>query len=491
MLLVLACVGPSSSDAPDPDDAADSADTAQPDSGDGGFPVDREWASIAGAPADGLGNAVTSAGDPDADGDADVLVSAYLGNRVCVVSAPVPAGPNALDALETSCFTGESDADYAGYGIAGVGDADADGVDDLMVGSIGNGDGGADAGKAYLVSGPVAPGTFALADATATWRGENAGDYAGVALAPASDLTADGIPDVLVGASGYDAAGTAGGRAYLLPGPLVAGQWMLADAYASFTGLGVVAEAVPPPHGAFGVGDFVGDAMLSPGDLDGDGFDDLVLGASGDATLGPSTGRVAIFRGPLGSGDHPVDAADAVYAGVAAGSYTGSPLAGPGDLTGDGRADLLVAADGAGPGYVHLLAGSSQDGALSVAMAWARFDGEADGDLFGFALSAGDADGDGSVDLLVGSPASSRAGDLSGAAWLFRGPFASAGYGPDDGEPMHGQLGAGTFGSAVQIGPDLDLDGSADLAVGEYTGDAGGGFSGALYIINPLNLEHP
>lgn len=479
LLAVVACGGGAERDGPSDDKGADTGQNADT----GG--VDAEWARVAGAPADGLGNAITPAGDLDGDGAPDLLVAAYLGNRVCVLPAGMPGGQATLDSLRVACLVGEGDLDYLGYGLAGVGDVDGDGFDDVMVGAIGNGDAGSNAGKVYFVRGPLAPGSFALGNATSSWRGETAGDYAGVSLASAGDATGDGVEDYLVGASGFDAGATAGGRAYLLSGPLPEGDFSLADAPITFTGLGAPAGPPPPPHGAFGVGDFVGDGLLGPGDLDGDGFDDLVLGATGDATLGANTGRACVFRGPVGRGAWSITEADLVLQGLAAGSYSGSPLVGPGDLTGDGLADLLVAADGTGPGFVYLLAGSAAEGTTSLSTAITRFEGEAEGDLFGFAAAAADVTRDGVPDLLVGAPASNRSGALTGSAWLFEGPFAAGAIPTSSGRHFHGEAGAGSFGSAVALGPDMNLDGVPDLAVGEYTSAAGGGFSGALYLISP------
>lgn len=485
LLLLPACAA----DRPDSDPTANE-DSSPPDTSETGNidtgPVDGEWARVAGAPADGLGNALAPAGDPDGDGRPDLLAAAYLGNRVCVLPPDLPTGETGLDDVALACMSGETETDYAGYGIAGAGDADADGVDDLLVASIGNREAGANAGKVYLVRGPVTPGDLALADAGTSWLGEASGDYAGTGLAAAGDVTADGSADLVIGASGYDDGGVAGGRVYVVPGPVEPGAYLLGDAYASITGLGASSGGpAPPPHGAFGVGDFLGDAVLGPGDLDGDGVDDLALGASGDATQGAGTGKVAVFRGPIVSTAYSVADADLTISGAAGGSYTGSPIAAAGDVTGDGTADLWISADALGAGHVYLFASASQDGTMPVAAAYADLTGAEDGDYFGFALSAGDADGDGVGDLLVGAPYSEASGPLTGSAYLFRGPFASSSLTPDDADGFHGATNCGTFGSAVAVGPDLDLDGSVDLVVGEYTSDAGGGFSGALYLFHP------
>jgi hypothetical protein len=482
-LLLLACAGPDPKD--HAHDGVDTHESAPADTAEAGPSDAGEWASVSGAPADALGNALAPAGDPDGDGDPDLLVAAYLGNRVCVLGTPVPGGASTLDGLEAACFSGEAEYDYAGYGTAPAGDADGDGRDDLLVGSIGNTEQGANAGKVYLLTGPVRAGASSLGEAPTTWVGEGAGDYAGIGLAAVGDLSGDAAADLLVGASGYDGGGVAGGRVYVVAGPAKPGASRLADAYASVTGLGDGPKAAPPPHGAFGVGDFVGGALSPVGDLDGDGLEDLALGATGDASAGPNTGKLVVFRGPLVPGDHSAADADLVVTGSAAGSYTGSPVTGGADVTGDGRADLFVSADGLGAGVVWLVAGGVETGTLTVETAWARFEGAAEDDLFGFATSAGDADGDGATDLLVGSPGSDRAGYERGAAWLFTGPLTTGAHAAADAAVHVGEVDADAFGAAVAIAGDLDLDGAPDLAVGAYNSDANGGFSGTVYLIAP------
>jgi hypothetical protein len=387
-----------------------------------------------------------------------------------------------------TCLATEVDADYAGYGVADVGDLDGDGVTEVAVGAIGAADVGANSGRVYLLPGTWGAGTLNSV-ATSTLIGETAGDYAGLAVAAAGDLTGDGLPDLLVGASGYDGGedggGAGGGRAYVVAGPVPLGESRLADAWASLTGIGGVVATAAPPHGAFGVGDFVGDALAGPADYDGDGLGDLALGASGDATLGASTGKAVVWFGPLAPGAGSVADADVLYTGPAAGAYAGSPLRALPDLDGDGRAELLVAGDGYGAGVVWVVSPTGP-GVAALADAPIRVEGQAEGDLFGAASSApADLDGDGLLDLVVGAPGGGDPAREPGMAWLLLGALVPGVHALADGGsfavPSSGFGTGDDFGRAVALG-DLDGDGAPDQVVGAPISDVGGGFAGGVWV---------
>ncbi len=484
LALLLACVGDKGPSEPVDDTAPSTGLVA--------------WASVLGAPADALGNAARAAGDLDGDGDGDLLVAAYLGNRVCALFGPLTVETAALDAREAACLTGELDTDYAGYGVAAAPDLSGDGLADVLVGSIGSSEVGANAGKVYLLAGPLTPGSTRLdLAADAVWLGETAGDYAGVSLESAADLTGDGEVDLLIGASGYDGAAGGGGRVYVVAGPILGERYGLADAATTITGLGSSAlpedtgadtggtvSPPPPPHGAFGSGDFVGDAMSGDRDLDGDGLADLALGASGDQTMGLNAGKVAVFFGPVPEGDWSVSDADSTLYGEAEGAYTGSPLRGVPDADGDGRDDLLVSADTLGAGQVYLLSPTVPLGSVAEASR-VRFEGVAEGDNFGYALSSPmDVDGDGAVDLAIGAPWAEREGEETGGVWLFSGPFEPGVVEASAARAALGAVEGDAFGSAVDLAADLGGDRGPELVVGARNDRLGGGFAGAVYLFD-------
>ena len=214
-------------------------------------------------------------------------------------------------------------------------------MSDLLIGAWGNDTAGADAGAAYLLSGPVS-GVVALAAADVIWTGVAADDGAGYALSGAGDVNGDGIDDLLIG--GPFSGTLLNGTAWLVLGSTSAtGTLSLAGAEASFT-----AEAE---------GDLAGVTVASAGDVNADGLDDLLIGA----TDYDSVGVVYVVLGPA-SGAIALGSADARLLGDAAGDAAGAGIAGLGDLDNDGYDDIIVGISGestaaSGAGATALLMG--------------------------------------------------------------------------------------------------------------------------------------
>jgi hypothetical protein len=268
--------------------------------------------------------------------------------------------------------------------VAGAVDLNDDGLADVLLTAP---DAGIE-GEAYVYFGPIA-GDLTSRDHDAKWTAQYRNALSG-GLA-AGDVDGDGRADVAAGAPVWKAVGD--GAVFLTCDPLAGG---ILDREADVRIVG---------EDDAGFGD-----TLALGDLDDDGYADLVVGAD-------RADAVYVFYGPLPAGEHDAGDADGileteVYA-----------LAVPGDLTGDGRPDLAVG-DPSDPGteaggivriYSRLLRGTIP---YDAAAATIGGDGTVE-DEAGYALAAaGDADGDGLPDLLSGGPARD---DWDGAAWLIPG----------------------------------------------------------------------
>ena len=332
-------------------------------------------------------------------------------------------------------------------------DFNGDGCTDALAGAPNDPPGGPGAGHAYAYLGERYP--YLEPGADLVLAGEAAGDQYGAAVTTTADLNGDGFGDLAVGAPGNDAGGADAGRVYVYFGGY-GGAW------------NATAEAV---LGGEAAGDAFGAALAGAGDVDGDEYADLVVGA-------PGASRAYVFFGGPGGAFDPT--ADAVLDGEAAGDAFGGSVSGAGDANGDGLADVLVGAaangaGGAGAGRAYLYLGGA--GALD-AVADARIGGAA-GDALGAAVGGGgDANADGFADFLVGAPGT---GGGAGAAYVVFGsdalPFdlvataALAGAAAGDG-----------FGGAVANAADVDYDGYDDLIVGAAAGDGALGDEGTATI---------
>ncbi len=485
-LLVLCALGAGCAGKGHDSETAETAEPHDSETGDTGGSSNGEPYTFVGGPSDAAGNAVALPGDMDGDGVPDVVVAAYYGNRVCTWSGAALDPTQLRHDLDSAdvCYAGAADYDFSGYAISAAGDSDGDGRADLLVGAIGDSANGSNAGRAWILPGATFGAEQQLADAASgSLVGEVGSDYAGVSLTGGHDLTGDGLVDYLVGASGSDAGGAGGGKAYLVPGPVL-GEVQLSSVSTTFIGLPVTTTTML--HGEFGGGDAVGNAVAMPGDVDGDGIEDLVLGASGADENGTSTGKVVVYYGPVAEGQHEITDADLTLLGPAAYSYAGSPVNAAGDADGDGYADVLVSADGVDSGTLFLHHGAPRGGANAVQSLddeTDRWTGEVSDDLAAFAVVTGDLDGDGQLDLCVAAPNSDRSGQDAGAVYVDLGPWAS-GTTPlaSVDQVLEGEQVADAFGRSLASGQDVDGDGSDDLLVGAIYNDDGGAFSGKAYL---------
>ena len=422
------------------------------------------------APEDAASLGLSGAGDVNGDGFGDLLVGAYVHDAGGdgAGAAYLISGPRAgtLDLSKADAkFVGEEDDSFTGFSVAGGGDINRDGFDDILIGAYGNGPAITRRGAVYLIHGPVT-GLIDLAYADAKLTGE-VGYLAGYHVASAGDVNGDGFVDVVAGAIGYEVGESRSGAAYVIYGPF-SGFQALEDAGATLVGEDD--------------DDFAGYSVAGPGDVDGDGLDDIVVGALWEAEGGSTAGAAYLVLGPPTSTVNLADA-DAKLVGEAASNKAGRSTAG-GDIDGDGLADIIVGADenaegGTGAGAAYVVYGPV-NGTVTLAAADAKLVGEAALDRVAFHVAnAGDVDGDGNDDILVGAPFKYP----YGAAYLVLGaPMGTVDLMNADAR-FTGDSEGDQAGYRVAGAGDVDGDGLADMLVGDIKHKAGGESAGTAFLV--------
>jgi len=415
--------------------------------GPNGISVIPSWSSESNQVGAAHGSALGTIGDVNGDGYADIAIGApgYDGalNVQNAGRVSVHLGsPNGLTA--TPAFVhegGQADAAF-GQALSGAGDVDGDGFADLLVGAPGASNGQALEGRAFVFrGGPSDLATFPI------WSelGSQAGAEYGASVAHIGDLNADGFTDFAVGAFHYDGAnGVDCGQTFVYLG----GELGSAPTAIGF---------VDGPHAGAEFGNWVAAA----GDVNGDGYDDFIVGARGASNGQSGEGRVFVYHGSS-SGFVSVPAAS--FESNQSGASLGQCVASAGDVNGDGYADVIVGAHlwdqtytDVGKASVYL--GSPQG--LQSTSAWSVFGGAPSERLGSNVASAGDVDGDGYSDVLVGVYDANSFG--GGIAYLFRG--TSSGLEPSASWFFEiSQINA-RLSSLAGIG-DVNGDGYSDVALG-------------------------
>ena len=401
---------------------------------------------------DQFGLSVAGAGDIDGDGASDWLVGSPGSDELTPRAGAVKVVSGTTGSYVHELY-GALAGDNFGNVVDGLGDLDLDGRGDFVVGTYQEDSGGADAGRVQIYSGATASLLFET-------LGVEVYDNLGYDAAGAGDVNNDGTPDVIVSAPGVGANLANPGRVLV------------------FSGAGGA-----PLYSILGenTADGFGWSVDGAGDWDNDGFADVIVGAIGAIDPDPTfpaldfnRGRAYIYSGADGSLLQNFD-------GDASTENLGWSVAGLGDANGDGVADVAIGSPfHQGPefdeGRVQVFAGPSGVRLLELV-------GDEDGEWCGFAVGApGDLDGDDKDDLLVGSPFGTGLQVGAGSA---QGVSVDGGFVLFE---LKGLTAQGEFGISLDSAGDVNGDGIVDIVVGADFEEHDDLQSGAAHVYSSQDL---
>ena len=423
-------------------------------------------------------------GDPSLDGGAGAQVGVAAGPGTGVAwscsgglvsgSAAVfgvladrpTAAARSVDALEAP-WIGALANGYAGQALA-QGDVNGDGLAEIAVGSP-------TSGRVALLGGGLGAWGGSLGGAAAQLRATRSGSRAGAGLL-LRDLDGDGLAEVIIGDPGDDSARTDAGAVFVLDGgPLAASQTVPADARLELRGPALpldgrmVSSWSPSEAGA----------ALGAGDVDGDGYVDLIIGAPAESTVDSNAGAVFVWRGAgADRGLHLLADADTVLLGEQAGDELGLAIA-AGDLDLDGADELALGSLGdlstgltnSGLGLLLADPGPGRWSALSAARAVVV--GQTLGGELGAAVALADFDQDGLLDVAFGAPSASDLLSRAGSVSVFSDAGGLVGeLGSDDADVvLVSDAANASFGASLAVDA---LGGAPTLVVGAPTASFGG-----------------
>ncbi len=481
-----------------------------------------------------LGYAVSNAGDINGDGIDDILLGApqvrydnsiTIGTGYSYVifgktsSFSTSFDLSALNGSNGFVLNGCVNNDYAGISVSNAGDVNGDGIGDLIIGAdLADPNHNSLSGQAYVVFGKTDfSGTSGALDLSSldgstgfAINGTTASDQLGFSVGSVGDFNGDGYDDVVMGANNYSSLT---GRAYVLFGK--------ADFSATMGSFNI--SSLDGSNGFYITGDAggqLGVSVSSAGDINGDGLDDLIVGANiADPNSTTNAGKTYVIFGTsatLGSAD-PYDLTNLngtngfMINGENVDSRSGRSVYSAGDINHDGYDDLVIGAiedntvsggsEGAGSAYVVF--GKSDFSTTSGSFNLADLDGTNgfkvtgvnDYDETGFAVSsAGDVNGDGVDDFIIGtystasSPDAGHAYVLYGKTTAFDATIDLSTLSASDGFIIDGITDGDHAGRSVSGGGDINGDGFDDLIVGANNAAPNGSNSGQAYVIYGSNL---
>lgn len=459
------------------------------------------------AAGDFFGWAADGIGDYNGDGIGDFIVTAREGNGNAAGAAFIIFGQSGgfaggidlanLESSEGFRINALANANFLGWAAAGGADINGDGRDDLMVSAIGAPFGDL-SGHVYVIFGGTSFASPATAlselDGTNGFRlvGGEPDAFAGWSVDMGGDFNGDGFEDLVVTAYSANSNGQNAGSVWVIYGR--DGDFNASINLADLNGVNGFRVNGGGAGAQLGV-----DASII-GDVNGDGYGDLLMGAAGANNAYVLFGRGAMSASSSVASLNGTNGFTLV--GAAAGDRTGMGVASAGDINGDGLMDVVVGAyaadtNGSASGNTYVVFGRASGWTSSLNLAALdgtngfRIGGVTTNDRSGRDVQfVGDVNGDGYEDLLVGGRGSDVAGADAGAGYLIYGKasgftavFNLAGIDGTNGFRLHGAAPGDQAGSAVAGLGDINGDGIDDFYVSAPYADAAGDLTGSGYVL--------
>jgi len=382
-----------------------------------------------------------------------------------------------------------------------------DGFDDILIGSRLADPNGINSGESYIIYGQ-ANSVFELSSLLAENGGDGSmgfvingidtRDYSGVSVSSAGDINGDGFDEILIGASKADPSEKGlGGESYLIFGRQ--GGFGASLEVSNLNGNnGFIINGIDR-------GDYSGRSLSSAGDMNGDGFDDIIIGARRADPNGTYSGESYVVFGQAGGFEPSLELQSLngttgfVINGINANEYSGFSVSSAGDVNGDGFDDIIIGAPGsyASNGMSYVVFGHASEFEASLELSTLNgsngfiINGKSSVDASGISVSsAGDVNNDGYDDLLIGAYFASPNGDRSGESYVIFGHADGFGVSFElstlngiNGFAMNGINPGDYSGHSVSSAGDFNGDGFEDILVGAFRADPNGNFSGESYIV--------